>query len=416
MRKLVVTRGIPGSGKSYWLEQYGLTQYTISPDSIRLLFNAPIMSSDGKMGIAQNINKKVWDFVFQVLEERMDRGEFIVIDATHKTSGDFQKYIKLANQYLYDIACVDFSSLPLEKCLEQNKKRPEYKQVPDEVIHKHYQSITTASVPKSVFKIDPFNDVDGQLAKFYNFKIESLDEYKKLHFIGDIQGCFEPLKEYFKYGFNSDEFYVFTGDFLDRGIQNGEVLEWVIENVMNLQNVMFIMGNHERHLVRFASDMPPRDAEFEFNTLPQLLEKNIKKDQVAKLVRKMEDCAILEYYGRNIFVSHAGLGTIPKNPSLITSKQMWNGVGAYGYPIDQLFSEQNPNWLQIHGHRNTKNLPIIATINSCNLEGKIEFGGHLRIVTLEHVNGEHISGIKITPIEIKNDVYNKSLVPRTDLS
>lgn len=416
MRKLLVTRGIPGSGKSYWLEQYGMLPYTISPDAIRLMFNSPIMSSSGKFGINQGGNKRVWEFVYQILEERMDRGEFIVIDATHKTSGDFQKYIKLAEKYLYDIACVDFSAVPLEKCIEQNNKRPEFKRVPEAVIHKHYQTVITAQVPKCVKRIDPFTNVDEQLSKFYNIKTLRLDDYKKMHFIGDIQGCFEPVKEYFENGFKDDEFYIFTGDFLDRGIQNGEVLDWVLREAMHLPNVLFMMGNHERHLVRWSADLSCKDPEFEFNTLPQLLEKNIKKADVSRLVHKMQDCAVIEYFGRTIFVSHAGLGTIPENPVFLTSKQYWNGVGAYGEPIDALFNEQSPTKVQVHGHRNTKNLPIHASPNSFNLEGKVEFGGHLRIVVAENVDEQHISGLKMTSVEVKNNVYNKELRQRTDLS
>ena len=407
MRKLLLTRGIPGSGKSYCLEQAGLSPYVIAPDSIRLLFNAPIMSSNGKFGIAQNNNKRVWDFVFQLVEERMDRGEFIVVDATHKTSGDFQKYNELAKKYLYTIYCIDFSHVPLETCLAQNAMRPEYKQVPEAIIRKHHQQITSSIVPKSVNVIKDINTLLTSFQEPYN-----MNQYRKLHFIGDIQGCFEPLKEYFQHGIKEDEFYVFTGDFLDRGIQNGHVLEYVLDNIMHHENVLFMMGNHERHLVRWCADLSCKDAEFEFNTLPQLLEKNISKSRTLQLLHKMHDAVILEYHGRKIFVNHAGIGTIPKHIVLLTSKQYWNGVGAYGEPIDQLFSEQSPNWIQVHGHRNTKKLPIQASANSYNLEGKVEFGGELRIVTFEE-DADH--GLVITPIEIKNEIYNKDLIPRTDI-
>ena len=410
MRHLLLTRGIPGSGKSYTLEKNGLIPYTISPDQIRLMFNAPIMSSNGKIGINQGNNKRVWEFVFQIVEERMDRGEFIVVDATHKTSGDFQKYIQLAKKYLYEIHCLDFSHIPLETCLAQNAMRLEYKQVPEEVIKKHHQAITSSIVPKTVNVI---KDLNSWISSFH--KTRNMDEYSKLHFIGDIQGCFEPVREYFKNGFAENEFYIFTGDFLDRGIQNGQVLKWVLDNAMHQSNVLFIMGNHERHLVRWAADLSCKDAEFEFNTLPQILQENITKDQVSRLVSKMHDCMLLEYHGRTIFVNHAGLGTIPKNLVLLTSKQYWNGTGAYGEPIDLLFSQQNHNVIQVHGHRNTRNLHIHAASNSFNLEGKIEFGGELRIVTFERVSGDHISGLKATPIEIRNEVYNKDLIPRTDI-
>lgn len=415
MRYLLVTRGIPGSGKSYWIKKNGFEPYTISPDQIRLLFTSPLMDSSGKMGISQKMNKRVWDFVYQLLEERMDRGEFVVIDATHKQAGDFQKYQQLAKKYLYKIGCVDFSDVPFATCVDRNRSREEYKRVPDSVVEKHYQTIKVSQIPKGVTVINP--DLFSDLNMFFKDANDSfIVTSKKVHVIGDIQGCFEPIREYFADGIKDDELYIFTGDFLDRGIQNGLVLRWAIDNLIGRDNVILIMGNHERHLVKWASDIPAADPEndkFTNNTLPQLLQERINKSEVYKFVSQMRDNVTLIIDRRPFFISHAGLGTIPKNTERMTSKQFWNGVGAYGEPIDKLFEEQSPHYIQIHGHRNTKKLDVKASGNSYNLEGKVEFGGHLRIVTITQKDE---GGLEITPIEIKNEVYDKDLIPRTDLS
>ena len=86
MKHLILTRGCMGSGKSYFIEQNNLEQYTIEPDRIRLLFQSPITTVDGTLAISQFNDKKVWEFVFQILEERIKKGEFTVIDGTHSRS------------------------------------------------------------------------------------------------------------------------------------------------------------------------------------------------------------------------------------------------------------------------------------------------------------------------------------------
>ncbi|MBO5371537.1 MAG: hypothetical protein J6A75_02340 [Lachnospiraceae bacterium] len=54
------------------------------------------------------------------------------------------------------------------------------------------------------------------------------------------------------------------------------------------------------------------------------------------------------------------------------------------------------NCYQIHGHRNTKKLPVRVNDRVFNLEGKVEFGGALRCVQVDK-EGIHI-------VEVKNEV------------
>jgi len=400
MRKLLVTRGIPGSGKSTWVKNHNLEAWTISPDSLRLLFRSPAFNENGKFSIDSANDRRVWELLYELLEERMERGEFIVIDATHKTNGDFAKYQNLASKYQYQIACVDFSGVELETCLIQNAKREQYKQVPEIIVTSNYDKIVKNNLPKNILAIDP-ND-DKTLDKFLSLPNVNLDNMKKIHIIGDIQGCYTPLKEYFTEGLKADEYYIFTGDYIDRGIENGETLEFIMKVAQN-RNVTMLMGNHERHLVHWVADMKCKSDEFKNHTLPQLIEKNITKEQVKNFLFKLRDAFAFNYFGKNYICTHGGLTSIPSNElqkfSLITSKSFWNGVGTYSGLADAQFSENTNQWTQIHGHRNTQNLKILASQNSYNLEGGIEFGGELRIVTIDNA--------AVTPIEIPNLVYKK---------
>jgi tRNA splicing ligase len=79
---------------------------------------------------------------------------------------------------------------------------------------------------------------------------------------------------------------------------------------------------------------------------------------------------------------------------------MIRGVGSYSdfETIAETFLRTTPdNHYQIHGHRNTKRLPIQVNDRVFNLEGRVEFGGDLRCVQVD-ADGIHT-------LEVKNEVF-----------
>lgn len=46
MRNLVILRGAPGCGKSTWIKNNNLENYTLSADSIRLFIQSPVPTLD----------------------------------------------------------------------------------------------------------------------------------------------------------------------------------------------------------------------------------------------------------------------------------------------------------------------------------------------------------------------------------
>ena len=99
MRKLIILRGAQGSGKSNFIQEKNLERFTLSSDTIRLMFNAPELTIDYTETIPQFNNKKVWQLLFFVLEERMKKGEFTLVDAIHASKEDLTTYKKLAEKY-----------------------------------------------------------------------------------------------------------------------------------------------------------------------------------------------------------------------------------------------------------------------------------------------------------------------------
>lgn len=90
MRTLLLLRGAPGSGKSTWIRENNLEQYTLETDRFRQLISNPIMTLDGEYRITQDSDRFAWDMLYKALEQRMRRGDFTIIDATHATKTSMQ--------------------------------------------------------------------------------------------------------------------------------------------------------------------------------------------------------------------------------------------------------------------------------------------------------------------------------------
>lgn len=62
MRNLILMRGAPGCGKSTWIKEQGLEDYTLSPDNIRMLIQSPVYNIEGKKLLVKTMNKKYGKF------------------------------------------------------------------------------------------------------------------------------------------------------------------------------------------------------------------------------------------------------------------------------------------------------------------------------------------------------------------
>lgn len=397
MRILLLLRGAPGCGKSTWIENNNLKPYTLSADDIRLLCQSAVMNVDGYESISQDNDTVVWKTLFTLLENRMQRGDFTVIDATNSKTVEMNRYKQLCKTYRYRIYCVDFTNIDIDEVKYRNSKRNKLKVVPEFVIDKMYARFKTQQIPSGITVIKP-NELDKIWLKLFDFS-----EYKKIHHIGDIHGCYTVLKEYFDSvgGIKDDEFYIFTGDYIDRGLENVEVINFLL-SIKDKKNVLMLEGNHERWLSDYGNDVIAKSKEFELVTKPQLIKADISKKDMRQLYCKFGQCAYYSYNDNEYLVTHAGLSTIPNNLSKVATQQMIKGVGLYNdfeKIAETWIKTTDKNCYQIHGHRNTKQLPIMVNDRVCNLEGRVEFGGCLRVVQLDK-DGLH-------PIEIKNTVFKE---------
>lgn len=409
MRTLILLRGAPGCGKSTWLEKNNLSQYSLSADSIRLMVSSPELDINGNVGISQKDNPFVWNLLFELLEKRMQNGEFTIIDATNAKKSDMQKYKPLAEKYRYRIFCIDMTDVPIDVCKKQNAMRSEYKKVPEYVIDKQYETFKTQKVPSgiTVIKKEDFNQI--------LFSPIDFSKYEAVHIFGDVHGCLDPLNKYLKDGIKENELYIFCGDYLDRGIQNVEVLKFMM-SIINKENVILIEGNHEKHLWKWARGEQVRSYVFDSETRLQLEAAKINKKDVRRFCRQLSQCAYFKYDDNYFVATHGGINQKPT--TFISTNQIISGVGTYkdSNDVDNAFFDNTPsNYYSIHGHRNVTDSPISVNDRVFNLENSVELGGNLRVVKVSHKNG-------IETFEIPNDIYKKidfgklnKVVPTNDI-
>lgn len=437
MRNLVILRGCPGAGKSTWIKENGLEPYTLSPDNIRTMVCAPVLTEKStELTISQENETYVWSLLYELLEKRMKNGDFTIIDATHSRSTDFSRYNSLCSTYRYRKYVVSFTDVPKEVCIERNHQRDAYKRVPDEVIEKMYARFATQE--KTSGWVDVPRD---KFWEVFSNKLFDFNDYKRIHIFGDIHGCFDPLKEYIvskshtemqddinssnlKNFLNDEDFYLFTGDYLDRGIQNKEVLEFMI-SIMDNKNVLMLEGNHERYLWYWSNeqDAEIKNREFMYKTVPQI--KGIDTTQMRQFYRKLGQMAYFTFNNQEYFITHAGLNTFPKYIQLVSTSQFIRGVGAFRFPVDDAFTSNTRDLsvMQVHGHRSLEPDPEIDEENnvipelpySFSLEDRVEFGGNFKVMEINE-KGNYFHTIKNNTFREETEEEHLEVIRRQDLN
>jgi predicted kinase len=122
--RLVITVGLPGSGKSTYLARLGVN--AISSDEIRRL----ILDD----GLDQTMNARVFSVIRYLVRQRIAAGRPVTyVDATHLTMWERKPYVILAQRYGCRLEAL-FFDVPVEVCIARNQARERV--VPEAAIRK----------------------------------------------------------------------------------------------------------------------------------------------------------------------------------------------------------------------------------------------------------------------------------------
>jgi predicted kinase len=122
--RIVVLVGLPGSGKSSYLERMAVAG--LSSDTIRRWL------ADDETD--QTIHERVFETLRYLLRQRLDIGRPVTyIDATNLTPQERAPYLAIGKSYKCEVEAVYFD-VPLEVCRDRNARR--HRVVPDDVLTK----------------------------------------------------------------------------------------------------------------------------------------------------------------------------------------------------------------------------------------------------------------------------------------
>ena len=169
----------------------------------------------------------------------------------------------------------------------------------------------------------------------------------RLFAISDIHGCFRPFYELVVdiIRLRRSDRLILLGDYIDRGEQSKEVIDFIIDLQKNGFNIKALIGNHEQMLINcwYEPDlMHLWSMNGGLSTLQSFGIGNIR--EIDKLY--LEFFNSLDYYlilGNVIFV-HAGFDDFAPDPFLDKQSMIWECSLSYQNP---LLSGKTI----IHGHR-----------------------------------------------------------------
>jgi predicted kinase len=138
---VVLTIGLPGSGKTTWFKRRGVTP--LSSDMLRSIlfdditeqrYQGLVFSTLRSLLRARLIAKMPWNYV----------------DATNLSPHERRQWIKMAKSFGYDVQAV-FFDVPLEICMERNSRRERV--VSDEVMKKMAERLRAPNFKEGFSKI-----------------------------------------------------------------------------------------------------------------------------------------------------------------------------------------------------------------------------------------------------------------------
>ena len=197
MRIVYFLSAMPGSGKSTFIKEHGLDAHSLSLDAIRHIYAGAATDMDGRLVLSNNREDLVFGKFMEALELRLQMGGVLFIDNLNQDQKAIDSYMELLHKFDYDYRVVKFPLQPVEFYYARNEQREPYKRLPKDAIDRNYVLFNNSSFDDKSKIITPEDAIKFVKATPEDLLLD-LSGYKKIHYIGDLQGSFYPLKKYFE--------------------------------------------------------------------------------------------------------------------------------------------------------------------------------------------------------------------------
>ncbi|MEL6834407.1 MAG: polynucleotide kinase-phosphatase [Bacteroidota bacterium] len=314
-KSLVLLIGASSAGKSTFAAQHFRPSTVISSDQCR------IMVADSEQVLTAN--EATFSVLHLIVEKRLERGLFTVVDATNLDEGGRKTLVDLAYQYHLKPQAIVIHT-DLEVLYERNEARSD-RNIAQRSLQRQHRRVrqTARHLRKEGFqRIYHLQHTDAEVVLKpmpSNYSHES----GPFDIIGDVHGCFDELVALLEkmdytvlsdtnsnsYGYDvqhpEGRKVVFVGDLVDRGPASNKVLRLAMSMVMNGQ-ALCVPGNHDDKLRRYLQGNKVKIAHGLAETIEQLqTEPEEFREAVKAFLRKLP--YHIELDNGRLLVAHAGL-------------------------------------------------------------------------------------------------------------
>lgn len=238
-----------------------------------------------------------------------------------------------------------------------------------------------------------------------DFYKEDFSNYSNIRVFPDIHGNYQVIKNYFdEYLEDENTLYIFVGDYIDRGDEPKEVIEFLLNNISK-SNFIFLLGNHDVRLIRYAHKLNVDGSrEFTESTLTKLPDDFEFYKRIRRIANKIKPYTYFTFHNKTYFINHAGIRKMTPN---IPTSNLTGVVTQLPYEYYRTVGEEwkvnHPEVIQIFGHRNVTPCKLDDRVkindNCYCIECNVEWGNEMSVLTIDKNNN-------IDTIRVKNQVVS----------
>lgn len=193
---------------------------------------------------------------------------------------------------------------------------------------------------------------------------------KRLFAIGDIHGCFKSFRELVerKIKIKKSDKLILLGDYIDRGNQSREVIDYIIKLQKKDYDIISLIGNHESMMLDALDNDELLSAWIQNGGSATLESFGIMSlKQLDKLYVDFFKGLQFYYLFNNFLFVHAGFNDEISNPFEDKYRMIWSRREKYKNPILK-------NKIIIHGHSPISELSCKQNIQANNKVINIDTG------------------------------------------